>query len=79
MLPDVFEARASCADAAVSLLGVPYEFWSAALFAAIGVADGRRPAPRLSGRVSAPAHSIGVCSATSSLIASSSANTAVSE
>ena len=37
MLPDVFEARASCADAAVSLLGVPYDFWSAALFAAIGV------------------------------------------
>ena len=24
LLPDVFEARASCADAAVSLLGVPY-------------------------------------------------------
>ena len=37
MLPGVFEARASCADAAASLLGVPYDFWSAALFAAIGV------------------------------------------
>jgi len=37
MLPGVFEARASCADAAVSLLGVSYDFWSAALFAAIGV------------------------------------------
>jgi protein dithiol:quinone oxidoreductase len=24
---------ASCADAAVNLLGVPYEFWSLALFA----------------------------------------------
>jgi len=35
VLPGVFEARASCADAAVSLLGVPYEFWSAALFVAI--------------------------------------------
>jgi disulfide bond formation protein DsbB len=32
LLPDVFEARASCADAAVSLLGVPYAYWSAALF-----------------------------------------------
>ncbi len=31
-LPDVFEPRASCADAAVSLLGVPYDFWSLALF-----------------------------------------------
>ena len=36
-LPAVFEARASCADAAVSLLGVPYDFWSGALFAAIFV------------------------------------------
>ena len=33
----MFEARASCADAAVSLLGVPYDFWSGALFALIGV------------------------------------------
>jgi disulfide bond formation protein DsbB len=32
LVPDVFEARASCADAAVSLLGVPYAYWSAALF-----------------------------------------------
>ncbi len=36
--PDVFSARASCADAAVDLLGVPYEFWSLALFALLGVA-----------------------------------------
>ena len=35
LLPDVFEARASCAEAAASLLGVPYEFWSGALFAAL--------------------------------------------
>jgi disulfide bond formation protein DsbB len=34
--PDVFAARASCADAAVSMFGVPYEFWSLALFAMIG-------------------------------------------
>ena len=78
LLPDVFEARASCADAAVVLLGVPYEFWSGALFGAIGVLMVVRPAPRLKGTARA-AHSIGVCSATSSLIASSSANTAVSE
>ena len=30
--PDVFSPRASCADAAVDLLGLPYEFWSLALF-----------------------------------------------
>ena len=32
LLPDVFEARASCADAAVSLLGVPYAIWAALAF-----------------------------------------------
>lgn len=31
-LPSVFQAQASCADAAVNLLGVPYEFYSLALF-----------------------------------------------
>ena len=36
--PDVFEARASCADAAVALLGVPYEFWSLGLFVLLGAA-----------------------------------------
>ena len=36
LLPDVFEARASCAEAAAKLLGVPYEFWSGALFIALG-------------------------------------------
>ena len=30
--PDVFLARASCADAAVNLFGVPYDFYSLALF-----------------------------------------------
>jgi protein dithiol:quinone oxidoreductase len=38
--PDVFLPRANCADAAVSLAGVPYDFWSLALFvvlAAMGV------------------------------------------
>ena len=38
LLPDVFEARASCADAAANLLGVPYEFWGLALFIAIEAA-----------------------------------------
>lgn len=38
LLPDVFSARASCADAAVDLFGLPYEFWSLALFAALTVA-----------------------------------------
>ena len=32
LLPDVFSPRASCADAAVNLLGIPYDFWSLALF-----------------------------------------------
>lgn len=38
LLPEVFEVRASCADAAVDLIGVPYEFWSLALFVLIGLA-----------------------------------------
>ena len=37
LLPDVFSPRASCADAAVSLLGVPYDFWSLALFVLIAL------------------------------------------
>lgn len=35
-LPDVFAARASCAEAAASLVGVPYEFWSLATFTMLG-------------------------------------------
>ena len=38
LLPDVFSPRASCADSAVNLLGVPYDFWSLALFALAGLA-----------------------------------------
>jgi disulfide bond formation protein DsbB len=38
LLPSVFEARASCADAAVSLFGVPYAYWSAAAFAICAIA-----------------------------------------
>jgi disulfide bond formation protein DsbB len=32
LLPEVFQARASCADAAVRLWGLPYEAWSLILF-----------------------------------------------
>ena len=38
LAPEVFMPMASCADAAVSLLGVPYAFWSLALFALAGLA-----------------------------------------
>ena len=38
LLPDVFAPRASCADAAVSLFGIPYDFWSLALFVLCGIA-----------------------------------------
>ncbi len=38
LAPEVFAPRASCADAAVRLLGVPYEFWSLGLFVALGAA-----------------------------------------
>jgi protein dithiol:quinone oxidoreductase len=35
LLPGVFQATATCAEAVVDLFGVPYEFWSLALFVAI--------------------------------------------
>jgi protein dithiol:quinone oxidoreductase len=38
LAPDIFSPRASCADAAVKLFGVPYDFWSLALFAIIALA-----------------------------------------
>ena len=46
-LPDIFQPRASCADAAVKLLGLPYEFWSLGLFVLLALVvlllhDGRR-------------------------------------
>jgi disulfide bond formation protein DsbB len=34
--PELFMATASCADARVDLLGLPYEGWSALIFALIG-------------------------------------------
>jgi disulfide bond formation protein DsbB len=36
--PEVFEVRSSCADAAVALLGVPFELWSLMLYGVIAVA-----------------------------------------
>ena len=38
-LPDVFGVTASCADAAVDVLGIPFEFWSVALAAVLGAAS----------------------------------------
>jgi disulfide bond formation protein DsbB len=38
LAPEVFAPRASCADAAVNLLGLPYEFWSLGLFTVLGAA-----------------------------------------
>jgi len=38
--PEVFAAFASCADARVNLFGVPYEFWSLALYLLITAAAG---------------------------------------
>ncbi len=37
LLPSVFSATASCADAAVNLLGVPYDFWALGTFAVLGL------------------------------------------
>jgi protein dithiol:quinone oxidoreductase len=36
-VPEIFQPRASCAEAAATLLGVPYEFWSLALFVLLGL------------------------------------------
>ena len=38
--PSMFSATASCADAAVDLFGVPYEFWSLGLFIVLAIAWG---------------------------------------
>jgi disulfide bond formation protein DsbB len=38
LVPPLFQVTATCADAAVSLLGVPFEYWSLLLFALIGIA-----------------------------------------
>ena len=38
LLPSLFQVTANCADAAVSVLGVPFEYWSLALYAALALA-----------------------------------------
>jgi len=38
LLPQVYQATANCAEAAVDLAGIPYEFYSLALFALIEAA-----------------------------------------
>ena len=38
LLPEVFAAYASCAQAKVNLFGLPYELWSLALFGLLGAA-----------------------------------------
>lgn len=49
--PEVFMATASCADAKVDLLGLPYEVWALALFVLIGAAAVRLVLPsRVAGR-----------------------------
>ncbi|MDE2400335.1 MAG: disulfide bond formation protein B [Burkholderiales bacterium] len=47
--PDIFEVRASCADAAAQLAGMPFEFWSLGLFVLL-VATGLWCALRADGR-----------------------------
>ena len=36
LAPEVFFARASCAEASVAMMGVPYALWSLALFVLLG-------------------------------------------
>ena len=50
LLPAVFLATANCADAAVNLLGVPYDFWSLGLFALLALAGLRVLLPARHGR-----------------------------
>ncbi len=38
LLPEIFQARASCADASVNMLGMPYAVWSLLAFLIIAIA-----------------------------------------
>ena len=38
LAPPLFQVTATCADAAVSLFGVPFEYWSLAIFALLAAA-----------------------------------------
>jgi len=44
--PWLFEVKATCADAAVSLLGLPYEYWSFVLFVLLALGAARVLAQR---------------------------------
>ena len=37
LVPEVFQARATCSEAAVSILGIPFEFYSIALLVGFAV------------------------------------------
>jgi disulfide bond formation protein DsbB len=50
LLPDIFQPRASCLEAKTWLLGIPYEFWSAALFVALAALAVRSAAAQFKGR-----------------------------
>lgn len=50
LAPDLFVPTASCADAAVNLLGIPYALWSLALFLFCAMAGNRVALSRLSRR-----------------------------
>lgn len=53
LLPQVFAATASCADAKVRLLGLPYPLWSLAVFVVLGAAVIAKILLRRRGAVSA--------------------------
>lgn len=38
LLPPLFQVTASCAEAAATILGIPFEYWSLALFALLALA-----------------------------------------
>ena len=49
LAPPLFQVTGTCADAAVDLLGVPYEFWALALFVVLAIVAAtvvRTPRPR---------------------------------
>jgi protein dithiol:quinone oxidoreductase len=41
VLPEIFQARASCAEASVALVGVPYALWSLMIFVVLAAGAGR--------------------------------------
>jgi disulfide bond formation protein DsbB len=41
LLPSLFQVTANCADAAVSVFGIPFEYWSLGLFIVVALALGQ--------------------------------------